>query len=172
MMKIFKPAFLNLLGLVILFTFAGCYQPTSKNLSQTTPESPSLEPTLQITASIPAAPQSLPFEGIWMNNTDDWSSRDKHLIVITDKHVYFSEPPDMDPLQSLETYGEILSYDLQQKTIDYKIVWVRANGRYGGFDNSHTRLAYDIRDNMFYFKRLTDEDKPPYQVESSPYERQ
>jgi len=128
------------------FTNPASLTPTSTMLAtgSPTPDIAQLQP-------IHSQPTPLPFEGLWVSESDDLTRTDQ-VLAITGKSFYWIRTGNWarvvseqgKPGGAHEEYAEIVSYDLQQGYISLRINWVRYNGVFVGFGDRGRDLFYVI----------------------------
>lgn len=82
----------------------------------------------------PTADQAveLPFEGVW------WSDAGKVLVLTPTTFYTHENEQDYDR----QVFGEILAFDLEQASIEYRMRAIYINGEPAGFDSPMRHLRY------------------------------
>lgn len=107
-----------------------------------------LESRLQ-TAQAAGADEPLPFEGLWVSESDDPEQMGQILSISRDGfyalETYSPSAADYPPA-AREMFAEIQSYDLAKNHITLRIQWVRTNGVMGGFNVPRALVTYAVEE--------------------------
>lgn len=105
-----------------------------------------LESRLQ-TAQDAEAEEPLPFEGLWVSESDDPEKTGQILSISRDSfyalETYSPSAADYPPA-AREMFAEIQSYDLENNHITLRIRWLRTNGVMGGSNVPTALVTYAI----------------------------
>lgn len=133
-----------------------------------------LESRLQ-TAQIAGADEPLPFEGLWVGESDDPEKTGQILSISRDSFYALetNSPSAVDyPPAAREMFAEIQSYDLENNHITLRIRWLRTNGVMGGFNVPRALVTYAVEGEAIRIAiSRTGDGQFPEQVESRQYFR-
>lgn len=131
-MNKFKLALLSCLFLLLL---VACSLPSTPT---PTPVLLTAEAPLLVS---PPAPETIPFEGIWMTDGET-----PEVLVFTKNSMYRVQADKASDTEnySREQFATIKSYNLANNHITLRTQWIRLNGAMHGFDSPNFTITYKI----------------------------
>jgi hypothetical protein len=118
---------------ILAMLLAACTLPSTPTVAPLATENP--------LSATPAAPERLPFEGMWLSEGEA-----PEILVFTKDSMYRVETDQVNPDQpyTREQFAKIVSYDLENNHISLRTQWIRAAGRMSGFDAPNFTFTYRI----------------------------